>query len=97
MSAVRCDGCGYSLTAPGHLLTCCSAAQIEALARRLAAPRAYPAPAPWPDQPPAPQWGGYTWATRADIRVCEPCWDDLCQACQGGPCLCACQDERSGA
>ena len=32
------------------------------------------------------------WAERTVLNMCEPCWDDLCIACQGGACPCACQD-----
>ena len=30
---------------------------------------------------------------RPQLRVCGPCWDELCIACMGCGCACACRDE----
>jgi hypothetical protein len=38
-----------------------------------------------------------TWLTRHEIAMCPPCFEDLCEACQGGECKCACQDVRTTA
>ena len=86
----RCASCGYLASAPGHRLCCGSP----------------PAPAPW--KPVSRRLGSLTpaqivrqlrpqLAARSDLSVCGPCWDDLCIACQGGRCICACQDERRPA
>ena len=78
VTAGRCTECGYLTSAAGHQVSCAPRGRSPAV----------PVPAVFLLD------SRFQATTRGELRMCGPCFEDLCIACQGGGCLCACQDER---